>query len=207
MELLPGRWRLLYSTGRHIGLTLRQTPSRVLIGDAHLTFESTTGGGGAGGAATFSAASDVGFKAMHMNQWPHDKSGVSGRLRAVASPVELSQGRRLFVDDAAAQEESAARELLERKWKKMGSGLRIPLSLPAAKFAAGDVEVELTLGPSPPSVDVAKGVLREVRTQIPPAMFDLSRIVCGTYLDSRLLVLRGVDGSALLFARSRLHDP
>ncbi|CAA7408660.1 unnamed protein product [Spirodela intermedia] len=201
VELLPGRWRLLYSTGRHIGLTLRQTPSRVLIGDAHLTFESPTGG------ATFSAASEVGFKAMAMNQWPHDKSGVSGRLRAVPSSFDLSQGRRLFMDEAAAQEESAARELLERKWKKMGSGRRIPLSLPAAKFVAGDVDVELTFDSSLPSVDLAKGVLREVRIQIPPAMFDLSRIVCGTYLDARLLVLRVIDGSALLFARSCFHDP
>ncbi|KAK9121922.1 hypothetical protein Syun_019539 [Stephania yunnanensis] len=33
LKFLPGRWRLVYCTGRHVGLTLRQPPTRVLIGD------------------------------------------------------------------------------------------------------------------------------------------------------------------------------
>ncbi|TKY74104.1 plastid-lipid-associated protein 14 [Spatholobus suberectus] len=52
------------------------------------------------------------------------------------------------------------------------------------------------------NIDTARNVLQELRTQIPPEMFDLSKLVCGTYVDSRLLVLRGVNGSALLFTRS-----
>ena len=192
-ELLPGRWRLLYSTGRHIGLTLRQTPSRVLIGDAFLTFEPSTGSG-----AKFSATSDVAFKTMPAGTWPHDKSGVNGQLRAAANSVKLTQGRRVFLQEPESSDN--LRELPESKWKKIENN---PISLPAAQIAAGDVELELRFSSSPPSsVDFAKSTLREVRIQIPPEMFDPSRIVCGSYLDERLLLLRGVDGAALIFSRS-----
>ena len=46
--------------------------------------------------------------------------------------------------------------------------------------------------------------LQEVRIQTPPESFDISEVVCGTYIDARLLVLRGVSGAALLFVRSSL---
>jgi hypothetical protein len=45
-------------------------------------------------------------------------------------------------------------------------------------------------------------IVQEIRVQVPPEMFDLSRLLCGTHVDSRLLVLRGVNGPALLFTRS-----
>ncbi|CAM8995186.1 unnamed protein product [Rhodiola kirilowii] len=47
-----------------------------------------------------------------------------------------------------------------------------------------------------------KKLFGKLECNYPPEMFDLSRLVCGTYLDARLLVLRGVNGSALLLARS-----
>lgn len=65
----------------------------------------------------------------------------------------------------------------------------------------GEIDISMTVG-SDPNVDEAQGVLKEVRIQIPQEMFDLTRFACGTYIDSRLLVLRGVNGSALLFTRS-----
>ncbi|BAS73497.1 Os01g0655500, partial [Oryza sativa Japonica Group] len=52
------------------------------------------------------------------------------------------------------------------------------------------------------NVSSAQKVLQEIRTQTPPEMFDLSKIVCGTYVDARLMILRGVNGSALFFTRS-----
>ncbi|MQL83778.1 hypothetical protein Taro_016266 [Colocasia esculenta] len=201
LEFLPGRWRLLYSTGRHIGLTLRQAPWRVLIGDTHLTFTSVSD-------RTFSLNSDISFTVMPAKGWPHDKSGSSGKLHVRSSSLRLSSGSRLYLSEgpqeagAPSSQQSVAREQLERKWKKISSSKKVPFSLPAARFAASDVDVEMSFDASLTNVGMAEGALREVRTQIPPEMFDLSKIVCGTYLDARLMVLRGVNGSALLFTRS-----
>ncbi|XP_078429077.1 OBP3-responsive protein 1 [Wolffia australiana] len=176
-ELLPGKWRLLYSTGRHIGLTLRQATSRVLIGEACLTFERILNGG----AANFSAVADVAFTAMPTDGWAHDKSGLDGRLRAAVPAVQLTQGRRVFLDEPGPSD---------------------AVSLPAAQIAAEEVALEVSFSAAPPSVDFAKAAVREVRIQIPPDLFDPTRILCGSYLDARLLVLRAADGSALLFSRS-----
>lgn len=88
-----------------------------------------------------------------------------------------------------------------RKWKEIGIK-EPPFGLPAAKFVAGEIDIEMRLDPMPSSNEEVGNVLREVRTQIPPEMFDVSKIVCGSYVDSRLMVLRGVNGSALLFTRS-----
>lgn len=78
----------------------------------------------------------------------------------------------------------------------------LPSSLPAVKLTVDDINVSLKLDSSSLSADAAKKVLQEVRTQIPFEMFDVSKFVCGTYVDSRMMVLRGVSGSALLFTRS-----
>jgi hypothetical protein len=77
----------------------------------------------------------------------------------------------------------------------------VPPNLPVANFRVGEIDISMNLE-SDPSVEVAQGVLKEVRTQIPQEMFDLTRFACGTYIDSRMLILRGVNGSALLFTRS-----
>jgi len=72
-----------------------------------------------------------------------------------------------------------------------------------AKLVAADIEVTMSLGDNLNQNDVKpSSIVQEIRVQVPPEMFDLSRLVCGTYVDSRLLVLRGVNGSALLFTRS-----
>ncbi|KAK4277544.1 hypothetical protein QN277_015530 [Acacia crassicarpa] len=189
LELLPGKWRLLYCTGRHIGLTLRQPPARVLIRDVHLT------------------------------DWPHDKSGKNGSLE-VKSLFGLKAGRRLYLKQEE-QEKSAekfsfgpsssetdlAQKLSGKKWRKVIPFKEFPSSLPAAKLVAGDIDVSMTLDdPLNQDVGTARNVLQEVRMQIPPEMFDLSKLVCGTYVDSRLLVLRGVNGSALVFTRTFVND-
>ncbi|KAK3006685.1 hypothetical protein RJ639_016953 [Escallonia herrerae] len=154
--LLPGRWRLLYCTGRHLGLTLRQPPARVLIGDVHLTEDKAMG------------------------------ESLSSARNAQDSVIEKLSGK---------------------KWRKVLPFKELPSSLQVAKLISSDVEVSISLNePLSREVKTAQNVVQEVRTQIPPEMFDLSKIVCGTYVDSRLLVLRGVNGSALLFTRSFVNE-
>lgn len=211
MELLPGKWRLLYCTGKHIGLTLRQPPARVLIGDVNLTITRASGL-----KVNFSFVSDIGFTVMIGQDWPHDKTGKKGRLQ-VKSIFGLKAGRRLYLKEEntsekfffgpSNSEEDLARKLSGKKWRKVIPFKEFPSSLPAAKLVAGDIDVTMNLDdPLNRDVSTARNVLQEVRTQIPPEMFDLSKLVCGTYVDPRLLVLRGVNGSALLFTRSFVDD-
>ncbi|KAG5050366.1 hypothetical protein JHK85_011469 [Glycine max] len=207
LELLPGKWRLLYSTGKHVGLTLRQPPLRVLVSDVHLTVtrESKL-------KDNLSFGSDIGFSVMIGQDWPHDKAGKSGRLQ-VNSLFTLRSGRRLYLKQDKTTEkfffgpssnvEALAQKFKGKKWRKIVPFKEFPSSLPAAKLASGDIDVRMNLDdPLNRNVDTARNVLQELRTQIPPEIFDLSRLVCGTYVDSRMLVLRGVNGSALLFTRS-----
>lgn len=192
-DLLPGRWRLQYCTGRHLGLTLRQPSCRALIGNAFLSFTPDIGGSG---EPSLLLASDVNFNVMPISPWPHDKSGCLGSL-LVRSTVRMLPGRRLYLKE----DESVSRVSLSKKWKGVGCVKELPFTLPAAELLIKDeIDVAMKLGPSLPCD--AQTVLNEVRTQIPPEMFDVSKLVCGTYVDSRMLVLRGVNGSALLFTRS-----
>ncbi|XP_059667223.1 probable plastid-lipid-associated protein 14, chloroplastic isoform X2 [Cornus florida] len=207
LELLPGKWRLLYCTGRHIGLTLRQPPARVLIGDVHLSVYRTSKLNTA-----LSFISDISFTVLIGQDWPHDKAGVTGNLQ-VKSIFRLTAGRRLYLKEQNATrkfpsattnaQDSVVQKLSGKKWRKAIPFKDLPSSLPVAKLASREIEVTMDLSdPLSKNVDSAQDVIREIRTQVPPEMFDLSKLVCGTYVDSRLLVLRGVNGSALLFTRS-----
>ncbi|XP_024024177.1 probable plastid-lipid-associated protein 14, chloroplastic isoform X2 [Morus notabilis] len=206
LEFLPGKWRLLYCTGRHIGLTLRQPPTRVLVGDVHLTISRSSKLNTA-----LSFASDVDFRVMLGQNWPHDKTGVNGKMQ-VNSSFRLTAGRRLYLKEEKTTgqfpwspntHDSLAQKLAGKKWRKVIPFEEFPMSLPVAKLGSSDIEVTLNLGdPLNKDVSVAGNVVQEVRVQVPPEMFDLTKLVCGTYVDSRLLVLRGVNGSALLFTRS-----
>ncbi|XP_057462645.1 probable plastid-lipid-associated protein 14, chloroplastic isoform X2 [Actinidia eriantha] len=206
MALLPGKWRLLYSTGRHIGLTLRQPPARVLIGDVHLTMSRTPKSN-----TTLSFTSDISFTVLIGQDWPHDKAGVVGKL-GIDSSFRLTAGKRLylkegkdttFLPSSSNTEDSIVKKLSGKRWRKALPFKEFPSSLPVAKLISSEVEVTMSLNdPLGKNVDAAKNAVHEVRTQVPPEMFDLSKLVCGTYVDARLLVLRGVSGSALLFTRS-----
>lgn len=209
--MLPGKWRLLYSTGRHIGLTRRQPPARVLIGDVHLTIFKLLKP-----EATFSIASDISYKVIIGRDWPHDKTGTGGKLK-VTSLSKLRAGRRLYIKEetstsnfrSATQDvrDSIIEKLSSKKWRKIMPIKEYPSSLPVAKLVSSDVEVTMSLDePLSSDIESAKNVIREVRMQIPPELFELSKIVCGTYVDSRLLLLRSVNGSALLFTRSHVND-
>ncbi|KAL8143659.1 hypothetical protein V2J09_016691 [Rumex salicifolius] len=208
MGLLPGRWRLLYCTGRHIGLTLRQPPNRVLIGDVHLGITNTSNL-----KTSFSFTSEVSYKVMAGQAWPHDKTGIAGSLKT-SSSAKLRAGRRhyyvkeeeYYVGGGPGNISSSSlvqKQLSGKRWRKAFPFDEIPSSLPVVKLVLGDVELSMDLtGSMTGDVDAARRVLNEVRLQVPPEVFDVSKIVCGTYVDSRLLVLRSVNGSALLFTRS-----
>ncbi|TKY74105.1 plastid-lipid-associated protein 14 [Spatholobus suberectus] len=123
LELLPGKWRLLYCTGKHVGLTLRQPPLRVLVGDVHLTVtrESKL-------KANLSFVSDIGFSVMIGQDWPHDKAGKSGRLQ-VNSSFTLRAGRRLYLEQEETTEKfffgpssnvaALAQKFTGKKWRKI----------------------------------------------------------------------------------------
>ncbi|KAL7003600.1 putative plastid-lipid-associated protein 14, chloroplastic [Sarracenia purpurea var. burkii] len=209
LALLPGKWRLLYCTGRHIGLTLRQPPARALIGDVHLTVSRLSKSN-----TTFSFTSDINFTVLIGQDWPHDKAGIAGKL-GVDSSFRLTSGRRIYLKEEETAKtkflpspsntrESIVKALSGRKWRKALALKELPSSLPIAKLISSEVD-EITMSLDDPlgkSVETAKNVVHEVRTQVPPEMFDLSKLVCGTYVDARLLILRGVSGSALVFIRS-----
>ena len=206
LEFLPGKWRLLYCTGKHIGLTFRQPPVRVLVGDVHLTISRTSKS-----STKLQFASEVDFAVMIGQSWPHDKTGVNGKIQ-VNSLFRLTAGKRLYIKEENATgmfswspntHDSLAQKLSGRKWRKVIPFKELPTSLPVAKLVSNDMEVTLNLGdPLNRDVNAAGNIVQEARVQIPPEMFDLTKLICGTYVDSRLLVLRGVNGSALLFTRS-----
>lgn len=207
LEFLPGKWRMLYCTGRHIGLTLRQPPARILVGYVRLTVTRPSKSN-----TNLSFTSDISFTVMTGREWPHDKTGITGKLQ-INSLFRLMAGRRLYIKEEKTTpglfssqsdaQNSLVQKLSGRKWRKAVPFKDIPSSLSVAKLVSGDIELTMSLGhPLNHNVDAAKNIVQEVRTQIPPEMFDLSKFVCGTYVDSRFLVLRGVNGSALLFTRS-----
>lgn len=208
MELLPGKWRLLYSTGKHIGLTLRQPSTRALIGSVHLTI---TRAPEANNTSSLSFTSDIGFTAITSKDWPHNKAGAAGKLQTF-SQFRLVAGKRLYLKEEKKNigkfsmgepdaEEGLVEKLETKRWKKVVPFKEFPSSLPVAKLVSGEIEVTMSMTDR---VESPGNVIGEVRKQIPQEMFDLSKLVCGTYIDSRLLVLRCVNGSALLFTRSSL---
>lgn len=213
LAMLPGKWRLLYCTGRHIGLTLRQPPARTLIGNVHLIINKTQKS-----KTTFSFTSDINFNVLIGQNWPHDKSGSSGKL-VIDSLTRITGGKRLYIKEdtptstlrflpyAPNSSESITKKLANKRWRKVLPFKEFPSSLPVVKFISNEAEVAMSVDSSlARNVEMVKNVVHEVRTQIPPEMFDLSKIVCGTYVDARLLVLRGINGSAMLFTRSCADD-
>eukprot|EP01018_Ginkgo_biloba_P023032 Gb_17934 [translate_table: standard] len=219
LELLPGKWRLLYHTGRQIGLTFRQASPRVLIGHVYLNFLSTKDG-----KNSLSMEAGLNFTAMVDSHWPHDKRGKEGNLH-IGSNIEMTSGKRIYESDSQLMDQGVSQEKRPEKnksslttfqgpvtrknstsgkWRRVGQFLpkETPSSLPVVKLIASDVEVTMNLDYTGKDTSLPRKVLHEVRLQIPSEMFDITKLVCGTYIDSRLLVLRGVTGSALLFVRS-----
>ncbi|KAI4999461.1 hypothetical protein ZWY2020_004050 [Hordeum vulgare] len=145
---------------------------------------------------------DIGFKIMPESDWPHDKSGTEGNL-SVTTSAKITPGRIYTNAEDSTDSRITTSRYLGGKWGKAAKMKELPASLPTASVNVDEDEVDVSMScGSTLNVKSARNVLQEVRTQTPPEMFDLSKIVCGTYIDSRLMILRGVNGSALLFVRS-----
>ncbi|CAI0412855.1 unnamed protein product [Linum tenue] len=133
---------------------------------------------------------------------------MSGKRLYLKGEKNTTSGRFSFGE--STDMDSLAPKLLAGRWRKALPFKEFPSSLRVAKLASGEnVDITMTFDDGEKgrgNVVQARDALREVRIQLPPEMFDLSRIVCGTFVDARHLVLRGVNGSALLFARSCLDQ-
>ncbi|CAM6117860.1 unnamed protein product [Calypogeia fissa] len=218
-ELACGRWRLLYHTGPQTGLTMRKASPAVMMKGVTLDIKKSSD-------SDLSINSEIKFTAMSPDQWPHDKTGVKAVLKVSSPSVSLGDGERLYLTEVPAEEnhgstgQTPAVELGEQAQDTAEKGnsrrhqrrsLHLlpdepgPASLPIIRmFSDAELEFEMELGSNGPDSSYPHRVLNEVRRQIPREMFDLSRLVCGTYIDSRLMVLRSVSGSACLFTRSPL---
>lgn len=217
-ELACGTWRLLYHTGPQIGLTIRKASPAVMIKGVTLDFKKAE--------SDVSMTSEIKFTAMSPDHWPHDKAGVKGVLKVSSPTVSLARGERLYLPEFRADEEQGStRQTPEAKEgqkvqdaAEKGKSTRNqrrsrqllpdepgPASLPIVRvFSQAELEFEMEVDLKGLDKAFAQRTLTEVRRQIPKEIFDLSRFVCGTYIDSRLMVLRGVSGSACLFTRSPL---
>ncbi|EFJ18338.1 hypothetical protein SELMODRAFT_113218 [Selaginella moellendorffii] len=204
MKTLPGKWRLIYHTSRQIGLTMRQASPPVLIKDVMQTISVTS--------QTLASTVDVTFTVLPSDtNWPHDKSGNSGRIQINATNIQLRQGERLYQTDTEVIDQSPALERLRevessatRKRKGLGHFLPkdAPKSLPIIRLDVDEFDIGMELEEALPDADLARRIVQEVRLQLPKEIFAVSKLACATYVDSRLLVLRGITGAALLFIRS-----
>eukprot|EP00249_Psilotum_nudum_P022380 c28493_g1_i3 orf=307-2301(-) len=212
LELLAGKWRLVYHTGRHIGLTLRQAVPTVLVDEAVQRFEFFEG--------RLSMTTDVNFTAMpEKGDWAPNKIGMTGCLQIVSSSINISSGERSYT--TGIQMESDGQNKLFHKLVNLvessnqqgrkDSGIKRlrkvlpatpPLVMPVIRFNHQDCDVSLKLDDTGSEPTFPIRVLQELRIQIPPETFDISGIICGTYIDARLLVLRGISGAAFLLVRS-----
>lgn len=215
LELLPGKWRLLYHTGRQIGLTRRQASPTVLIGDVFHSFSLLDGRLSMTSSITFSAMIDKG-------DWTLDKSGTGGKFEVTSSNVTVRKGQRSYTTGLQTEAEDVQKtsaRLMEGLYNQIkirgfdhpregkfhqSISAAVPPILPIVRLDVEDFEMTMELGYVGEDPSYPMRSLQEVRIQIPPESFDISNIVCGTYIDARLLVLRGVSGAALLFVRSAI---
>lgn len=217
-QLLTGNWRLLYHTGRQIGLTWRKASPAVLVSDVSFSFSCSNG--------DLSMASSISFSVMiDKGDWLPDKRGTQGKFEVTSSKLSLQRGERSYTSvlqtkgDDETQETSAAR-LVEGfynqvrnkgyDYPKEGKFFRsvspaAPPSLPIVRLGIEDLEMTMEVDYYGPDSSYPMRSLDELRVQIPPESFDIAKIVCGTYIDARLLVLRGVSGAALFFVRTAVN--
>ncbi|BBN04328.1 hypothetical protein MPTK1_3g03690 [Marchantia polymorpha subsp. ruderalis] len=207
-KLVGGRWRLLYHTGRQLGLTVRQAAPAVLMGDVTLNFEVLSD-------ASLSLNADIGFSVMEGENWPQDKKGKKGSLNVRASSVVLTDAERVYpeIDD---KENSNRRQTKvddnvstpKRRSRQILPDEPGPASMPVVRLGyPGEIDMSMNLDFEIEDDAQFQRIVNEVQILIPQEMFDISSLVCGTYVDSRLMVLRGVTGSACLFVRSPRSGP
>jgi hypothetical protein len=107
----------------------------VLITDAYLSFSDIS----SADKPLLSISVNIAFT-FSTPRWPHNKIGAPGSLH-VTSNTNVSSGH--FYGNSSS------------KWE-------VPPSLPVANFRVGEIDISMTLE-SDPSVEVAQGVLKDVR--------------------------------------------
>ncbi|KAL3693186.1 hypothetical protein R1sor_006837 [Riccia sorocarpa] len=202
MSLSSGRWRLLYHTGRHIGLTRREGTPSVLLGNVALNMEGVS-------ETSLAFHADIEFSVMGPGNWPQDKQGIMGSLNVHSSNVSVLGGERLYPEEENGQQEVKTNiSTPTKRVSRMLPDEDVPATMPVVRFDhTGEIDISLNLDVEVKDETLPQRVIREVRIALPPEMFDISRIVCGTYVDSRLMILRTVKGTACLFVRSPCCDP
>ena len=151
--------------------------------------------------------------------WVADKKGMQGKFEASASNVNVQKGERVYTTEIQTEAHDLSDSLLEGIYRRLRrergfdhikegnsntSSLASPNTLPVVRLDVQDVNMAMELDYVSKDTSYPMRCLQEVRIQTPPESFDISEVVCGTYIDARLLVLRGVSGAALLFVRSSL---
>ncbi|KAL2634677.1 hypothetical protein R1flu_006156 [Riccia fluitans] len=207
ISLSGGRWRLLYHTGRHIGLTRREGTPPVLMGDVTLNMEAVA-------ETSLSIRADLWFSAMGPGNWPQDKKGMKGSLNVHSSNVSVYDGERVYPDEEKGSEyDTPGVKSVEnfstsrRRFRRMLPDEPVP-AMPVVRFGhSEEIDIRLNLAVDMKDRTLPQRVIREVRIAVPPEMFDISKLVCGTYVDSRLMIVRTVTGTACLFIRSPGCDP
>ncbi|MCO5549305.1 hypothetical protein L7F22_002773 [Adiantum nelumboides] len=215
-ELLTGKWRLLYHTGRQIGLTWRKASPAVLVNDVFFSFSCS--------GEHRSMASSISFSVMvDKGDWLPDKRGTQGKFGVTSSKLSLQRGERSYTTDFQTEvddvRETSAARFVEGFYNQVrnrgydypretnffrATSPAAPPTLSVVRFDIDDLEMTMEVDYRGPDASYPMRSLDELRVQIPPESFDLSKIVCGTYIDARLLVLRGVSGAALFFVRTAI---
>jgi hypothetical protein len=184
----------------------------------------------ADGTSSLTMRTSVGFTVMaEDSNWSAEKTGPKGKFNVCAHTVALSEDTRLYQTDGEGSDKAAlypkqrsinhtqnhpishptSQEIGRRadgslRFRKQVIPDETPASMPVIRLDVHeDLEMSMELDMKGISA-LPKKVLQEVQLQIPREMFDLTSLVCATYIDSRLLILRGVSGAALLFIRSPL---
>ncbi len=182
----------------------------------------------ADGTSSLTMRTSVAFTVMaEDSNWSAEKAGPKGKFNVCAHTVALSEDTRLYQTDGEGSDKAASypkqrsinhtqnhpvshptsQEIGRRadgslRFRKQVIPDETPASMPVIRLDVHeDLEMSMELDMKGISA-LPKKVLQEVQLQIPREMFDLTNLVCATYIDSRLLILRGVSGAALLFIRS-----
>ncbi|KAH7288510.1 hypothetical protein KP509_31G029100 [Ceratopteris richardii] len=214
-ELLTGKWRLLYHTGRKIGLTWRKASPAILVSDVVFTFNSSD--------EILSLTSTISFSAMvDKGDWLLDKRGTQGKFEVTSNKVYVQSWERIYTTDLEQTEPdevsgASAVKLVEGLQKQMRNrgydyakegkffqsiSPAPPRSLPVIRLDIEDIDMTMEVDYRGPDPSYPMRSLKELRVQVPHESFDVSNIICGTYIDGRLLILRGISGSALFFVRT-----
>ncbi|GBG85163.1 hypothetical protein CBR_g39728 [Chara braunii] len=83
-----------------------------------------------------------------------------------------------------------------------GNGLSPVLRFDFGTNGEDEESISVELDYRGKDVDFMMRILNEVQRQLPMDLFHVSRLACVTYIDNRMLIVRGISGTAMLFLKS-----